>query len=117
MAESEPIALRDGTRLPVAGAAAPGRRSVALGSRPRPRYLEARRVATTRGAPRTPSETAAIPWRLRAERSDPFDLEVPMSDLVNPPQLPPVELTAAEREWIRRQGVTARVLAGEQRRT
>jgi len=40
-----------------------------------------------------------------------------MSDLVNPRQLPPVELTAAEREWIRRQGVTARVLADEQRRT
>jgi hypothetical protein len=40
-----------------------------------------------------------------------------MSDLVNRPQLPSVELTAAEREWIRRQGVTARVLADEQRRT
>lgn len=39
-----------------------------------------------------------------------------MSGLVNRPQLPPVELTAAEREWIRRQGVTARVLADEQRR-
>jgi hypothetical protein len=40
-----------------------------------------------------------------------------MSDLVDRPQLPSVELTAAEREWIRRQGVTARVLADEQRRT
>jgi hypothetical protein len=39
-----------------------------------------------------------------------------MSDFVNRPQLPPVELTAAEREWIRRQGVTARVLADERRR-
>ena len=38
-----------------------------------------------------------------------------MSDLVDRPPLPPVELTAAEREWIRRQGVTARVLAEEQR--
>jgi len=40
-----------------------------------------------------------------------------MSDLVDRRQLPSVELTAAEREWIRRQGVTARVLADEQRRT
>jgi hypothetical protein len=40
-----------------------------------------------------------------------------MSDLVDRPQLPSVELTAAEREWMRRQGVTARVLADEQRRT
>jgi hypothetical protein len=39
-----------------------------------------------------------------------------MSAVVNRPELPTVELTASEREWIRRQGVTARVLAEEQRR-
>lgn len=31
------------------------------------------------------------------------------------PQVPTTRLTAAEREWIRRQGVTARALAEEQR--
>jgi len=39
-----------------------------------------------------------------------------MSVVVNRPAPPTVELSAAEREWIRRQGVTARVLAEEHRR-
>jgi hypothetical protein len=39
-----------------------------------------------------------------------------MSDAMSRVQMPKVELTSAEREWIRRQGVTARVLADEQRR-
>jgi hypothetical protein len=39
-----------------------------------------------------------------------------MSVVLNRAGLPTVELSAAEREWIRRQGVTARVLAEEQRR-
>jgi hypothetical protein len=39
-----------------------------------------------------------------------------MSVVVNRAETPTVELTAAEREWIRRQGVTARALAEEQRR-
>ena len=39
-----------------------------------------------------------------------------MSVVVNRPEIPTVELTPAERDWIRRQGLTARVLAEEQRR-
>jgi hypothetical protein len=39
-----------------------------------------------------------------------------MSDVVNNVQTRTVALTAAERDWIRRQGLTARVLADEQRR-
>jgi len=39
-----------------------------------------------------------------------------MTDVLHGAQRPTVRLTAAERDWIRRQGVTARVLAEEQRR-
>jgi hypothetical protein len=39
-----------------------------------------------------------------------------MADVLDPVQLPTKELSDAERDWIRRQGVTARVLADEQRR-
>lgn len=39
-----------------------------------------------------------------------------MANVVDGTQLPQIGLTAAERDWIRRQGVTARVLAEEQRR-
>jgi hypothetical protein len=39
-----------------------------------------------------------------------------MSDAVNRVQAPTVALTAAQRDWIRRQGVTARALADKQRR-
>jgi hypothetical protein len=39
-----------------------------------------------------------------------------MTDVLHGVQRPTVRLTAAERDWIRRQGVTARVLAEEQRR-
>jgi peroxiredoxin len=39
-----------------------------------------------------------------------------MSEVVNNVQTRTVALTAAERDWIRRQGLTARVLADEQRR-
>lgn len=39
-----------------------------------------------------------------------------MPDVLYGVQRPTVRLTAAERDWIRRQGVTARVLAEEQRR-
>jgi len=42
--------------------------------------------------------------------------EVSVSNRADFSDIPPVGLTAAEREWIRRQGLTARVLAGEQRR-
>jgi hypothetical protein len=38
-----------------------------------------------------------------------------MSDGAPSPHVPTMRLTAAEREWIRRQGMTARVLAEEQR--
>jgi hypothetical protein len=38
-----------------------------------------------------------------------------MADVLDPVR-PVTGLTAAERDWIRRQGVTARVLADEQRR-
>jgi hypothetical protein len=40
-------------------------------------------------------------------------LEVPMP---SPAPSPTKELTAAERDWIRRQGMTARAVAAEQRR-
>ena len=39
-----------------------------------------------------------------------------MAHVVDGTQLSRTGLTAAERDWIRRQGVTARVLAEEQRR-
>jgi len=39
-----------------------------------------------------------------------------MSNLADFSDIPPAGLTAAERDWIRRQGLTARVLASEQRR-
>jgi hypothetical protein len=39
-----------------------------------------------------------------------------MSDVTDQMHTPGRELTAPEREWIRRQGHTARVLADEQRR-
>ena len=34
----------------------------------------------------------------------------------SPASTPPKELTPAEREWIRRQGMTARAVAAEQKR-